>query len=119
MRIRTTPVRRPTASARAATALRAGTLGLTFSACVFTTGVANAATTATDADTMSFGVLGPVGLGAVALGIVGMALGVVRQRRKAAQEAALEAEQAPVAPVAPMSAEEMTRPLTPYRRNTL
>jgi hypothetical protein len=30
----------------------------------------------------SFGVLGPVGLVAVALGIVGMTLGVLRQRRK-------------------------------------
>ncbi|HWD06627.1 MAG TPA: hypothetical protein VG674_29725 [Amycolatopsis sp.] len=30
-----------------------------------------------------FGMLGPVGLVAVALGIVGMALGVLRQRRKA------------------------------------
>lgn len=32
---------------------------------------------------MAFGLLGPVGLIAVALGIVGMAFGVFRQRRKA------------------------------------
>ncbi|WET80419.1 hypothetical protein P3102_03980 [Amycolatopsis sp. QT-25] len=32
---------------------------------------------------MAFGLLGPVGLVAVALGIVGMAFGVFRQRRKA------------------------------------
>ncbi|WP_431605666.1 hypothetical protein [Amycolatopsis melonis] len=41
-------------------------------------------TTTAQADTNaeSFGVLGPVGLVAVALGIVGMTLGVLRQRRK-------------------------------------
>ncbi|WP_410650283.1 hypothetical protein [Amycolatopsis sp. cmx-4-54] len=32
---------------------------------------------------MAFGLLGPVGLIAVALGVVGMAFGVFRQRRKA------------------------------------
>ncbi|NBH08924.1 hypothetical protein GTY80_37500 [Amycolatopsis sp. SID8362] len=41
-------------------------------------------TTTAQAETTaeSFGVLGPVGLVAVALGIVGMTLGVLRQRRK-------------------------------------
>lgn len=40
---------------------------------------------ATEVETMSFGVLGPVGLAAVILGVVGMVLGVLRQRRKAQQ----------------------------------
>ncbi len=62
---------------------------------VVTAGVASAQTTTVQAETSdSFGVLGPVGLAAVALGIVGMTLGVLRQRRKVrAAEAA-----APVAP---------------------
>lgn len=34
------------------------------------------------ADTMPFGLFGPVGLIAIALGIVGMVAGAVRQRRK-------------------------------------
>jgi hypothetical protein len=40
---------------------------------------------------VTFGLLGPVGLAAVALGIVGMAAGVLRQRRKA-RTAAVTAE---------------------------
>jgi len=52
----------------------------------------------TNAET--FGVLGPVGLVAVALGIVGMTLGVLRQRRKTRAAAAL-AEAAPVVPDLP------------------
>lgn len=75
------------------------------------TGVANAAETQlSSTDGTSFGLLGPVGLAAVVLGIVGMALGVVRQRRKAAE---VPAEPAPqVAEVAP-------QPVTPYRRPTV
>ncbi|MBE8521640.1 hypothetical protein ILP97_29825 [Amycolatopsis sp. H6(2020)] len=49
-------------------------------------GSAFAAVTTTaqaDSNVEAFGVLGPVGLVAVALGIVGMTLGVLRQRRKA------------------------------------
>ncbi|WP_410656917.1 hypothetical protein [Amycolatopsis sp. lyj-112] len=45
-------------------------------------GPASAADT-TSRSEMAFGLLGPVGLIAVALGIVGMAFGVFRQRRKA------------------------------------
>ncbi|GAB3708548.1 hypothetical protein GCM10027598_13060 [Amycolatopsis oliviviridis] len=45
---------------------------------------------------MAFGLLGPVGLIAVALGIVGMAFGVFRQRRKA--RAAAAPAPAPAAP---------------------
>ncbi|WP_206787896.1 hypothetical protein [Amycolatopsis sp. MtRt-6] len=51
----------------------------------------------------SFGVLGPVGLVAVALGIVGMTLGVLRQRRKTRAAAAL-AEATPVVPDGPVTA---------------
>ncbi|MFC3450090.1 hypothetical protein [Amycolatopsis speibonae] len=50
---------------------------------------------------MAFGLLGPVGLIAVALGIVGMAFGVFRQRRKARAAAAAHAPAAPVQPAAP------------------
>ena len=74
-------------------------------------GVATAADNGTaqtaEAETPSFGLLGPVGLAAVALGVVGMALGVLRQRRKAQAEKPVET-----------LAEPTTRPtLTPYRRS--
>jgi hypothetical protein len=78
------------------------------------TGVASAAETpaTTEAGTMSFGLLGPVGLAAVILGVLGMALGVIRQRRKASAQQQAE-------PVIDAS-DEPTRPaLTPYRRPTL
>ncbi|MGW4064184.1 hypothetical protein ACWEGE_38245 [Amycolatopsis sp. NPDC004747] len=57
-----------------------------------------AVTTTAQADTSveAFGVLGPVGLVAVALGIVGMTLGVLRQRRKTRL-----AEAAPAVPEVP------------------
>lgn len=89
--------------------LRAG-LVLAVFATATTTGVA-AASPATQAEPtgVSFGLLGPVGLAAVLLGIIGMALGIVRQRRKAQAEA--------VVPVVVETSEEPTRPaLTPYRR---
>ncbi|WP_435869787.1 hypothetical protein [Amycolatopsis methanolica] len=89
--------------------LRAG-LVLAVSATATTTGVA-AASPATHAEPtgVSFGLLGPVGLAAVLLGIIGMALGIVRQRRKSQAEA--------VVPVVVETPEEPTRPaLTPYRR---
>ncbi|MFD4192792.1 MULTISPECIES: hypothetical protein [Amycolatopsis] len=89
--------------------LRAG-LVLAVLATATTTGVA-AASPATQAEPtgVSFGLLGPVGLAAVLLGIIGMALGIVRQRRKAQAEA--------VVPVVVETPEEPTRPaLTPYRR---
>ncbi|WP_181771780.1 hypothetical protein [Amycolatopsis pittospori] len=59
-------------------------------------GPASAAET-TSRSEMAFGLLGPVGLIAVALGIVGMAFGVFRQRRKA--RAAAAATAAPTIPV--------------------
>ncbi|UQS22500.1 hypothetical protein L1857_06520 [Amycolatopsis thermalba] len=89
--------------------LRAG-LVLAVLATATTTGVASAAP-ASQAEPagVSFGLLGPVGLAAVLLGIIGMALGIVRQRRKAQAEA--------VVPVIVETCEEPTRPaLTPYRR---
>ncbi|NKQ57955.1 hypothetical protein HFP15_34350 [Amycolatopsis sp. K13G38] len=72
------------------------------------TGVAGATETVNaDTDT-SFGLLGPVGLVAVVLGVLGMALGALRHRRKAQA-----VEPQPAEP----SAEETTRPsLTPYRQ---
>ncbi|WP_328606335.1 hypothetical protein OG943_41430 [Amycolatopsis sp. NBC_00345] len=69
-------------------------------------GVARAETTSA-----GFGMLGPVGLVAVALGIVGMMLGVLRQRRKARAAAA----PAPVAEPR-VDSEDPTRPLTPLRQ---
>ncbi|HVW42294.1 MAG TPA: hypothetical protein VHC18_13175 [Amycolatopsis sp.] len=70
------------------------------------TGVADAAETADATTESSFGLLGPVGLVAVVLGIIGMTLGVLRQRRKAQM----------VEPPA-VEPEETTRPiLTPYRQ---
>ncbi|KZB82183.1 hypothetical protein [Amycolatopsis regifaucium] len=51
---------------------------------------------ATSRSEMAFGLLGPVGLIAVALGIVGMAFGVLRQRRKVRAAAVI-----PVVPVQP------------------
>jgi hypothetical protein len=53
------------------------------------------------ATTVTFGLLGPVGLAAVGLGIVGMAVGVLRQRHKA-RTAAVAAEPADTG-VAPMA----------------
>lgn len=54
-------------------------------------GAANAQGAAVvESNSVAFGLLGPVGLIAVALGIVGMMLGVLRQRRKT--RAAAQAE---------------------------
>jgi hypothetical protein len=47
-----------------------------------TTTTTTTTTAQADSNVEAFGVLGPVGLVAVALGIVGMTLGVLRQRRK-------------------------------------
>ncbi|HVV14171.1 hypothetical protein [Amycolatopsis sp.] len=82
------------------------------------TGVASASDGTTTEASTSFGLLGPVGLAAVVLGVVGMALGVMRQRRKAQaeQDAAIVAEAAEVTEIVEI-AEGNTRPaLTPYRR---
>jgi hypothetical protein len=65
------------------------------------TGVASAADNTSqasqvDAEISSFGLLGPVGLAAVALGVIGMALGVLRQRRKNQAAAQEQPKPAPV-----------------------
>lgn len=74
-----------------------------------TAGAAESGSAPVEADLTAFGLLGPVGLAAVVLGIIGMALGVVRQRRKS-QAAAQLAEP----PVVAADGDEPT--LTPYRR---
>ncbi|MDT7803790.1 MAG: hypothetical protein QOI78_7223 [Actinomycetota bacterium] len=66
--------------------------------------LADVTTAQADTNTDSFGVLGPVGLVAVALGIVGMTLGVLRQRRKTRSTAEV-VEAVPVVP-------EVTGPVT-------
>ena len=68
------------------------------------TALADVTTAQADTNTDSFGVLGPVGLVAVALGIVGMTLGVLRQRRKTRSTAEV-VEAVPVVP-------EVTGPVT-------
>lgn len=75
-------------------------------------GVASAAeeTSQTEAEISSFGLLGPVGLAAVALGVIGMALGVLRQRRRAQAEAQKQVEPATVPVEDPALA-------PPYRRS--
>ena len=80
-------------------AMAAGTTATAFA----DQGVARAETAA------GFGMLGPVGLVAVGFGILGMAFGVVRQRRKAR---AKEVEAA-----APIATDEPTRPLEPVRQS--
>ncbi|MBB2501346.1 hypothetical protein H5411_19690 [Amycolatopsis echigonensis] len=65
-------------------------------------GVVQAETTST-----GFGMLGPVGLVAVGFGVIGMALGVVRQRRKA------RAKEIEAVAAAGALDEEPTRPLEP------
>jgi hypothetical protein len=76
-------VRSATRAVRVATALTVVPVGLL----VVGTGTASAAGTDTtvraDSTTITFGALGPVGVIAIALGIVGMAAGVFRQRRRA------------------------------------
>ena len=75
-------------------------------ALVMTGGVASADVSNTQGETAveSFGVLGPVGLVAVALGIVGMTLGVLRQRRKTRAAALATEPAAPVAEPGPVTA---------------
>lgn len=64
-----------------------------------------------DSATIAFGLLGPVGFGAVALGIVGMTAGVVRQRRKARTTTVPPESRVPdlTAMVDPVLSEEPTR----------
>ncbi|WP_245901194.1 hypothetical protein [Prauserella shujinwangii] len=73
-----------------ARALRAAAaLGLVPVALLLGAGAAHAEQSVqAEPNAMTFGLLGPVGLAAVVLGVVGMAAGVVRQRRKTREEAA-------------------------------
>jgi hypothetical protein len=77
-------------------------------------GAAESGSAPVEADLTTFGLLGPVGLAAVALGIIGMALGVLRQRRKS--QAATEAPNQPAEPPA-VAADSDEPTLTPYRRS--
>ncbi|MFD2421547.1 hypothetical protein [Amycolatopsis pigmentata] len=79
-----------------------------------TAGAADSGSVPVEADLTAFGLLGPVGLAAVALGLIGMALGVVRQRRKS-QAAAAEANRPVEPPAVVADSDEPT--LTPYRRS--
>ncbi|WP_240691396.1 MULTISPECIES: hypothetical protein [Amycolatopsis] len=106
-----TPVRRAVRGSRSLVV--AGGRVLAVLATVLVAAVGTGATAFADdsvvrAETTSagFGMLGPVGLVAVGFGVIGMALGVVRQRRKARAKA-LEAVAAAGA------LDEETRPLEP------
>lgn len=57
-------------------------------------GAGTASAAQAEPNAMTFGLLGPVGLVAVALGVLGMAAGVVRQRRKARAQVVTMAEPA-------------------------
>ncbi|WP_235078925.1 hypothetical protein [Amycolatopsis orientalis] len=108
-----TPVREGFAAGRRSLAVAGGRV-LAVLATILVAAAGTSATAFADdqvvrAETTStgFGMLGPVGLVAVGFGIIGMALGVVRQRRKARAKA-IEA----VAPAGTLE-EEPTRPLEP------
>lgn len=80
------------------------------------TAFADVTTAQADANAESFGVLGPVGLVAVALGIVGMTLGVLRQRRKTRVAEAAPAVPEPPGPVTAMAEAVLGEPdATPTR----
>lgn len=105
----------PAARAAAVTALPVALL-------VAVGGSASAADTTSRAEStnMAFGLLGPVGLIAVALGIVGMAFGVLRQRRKARAATVIPAPAPAATPDVPAMAEAvlaeedaLTRPQRP------
>lgn len=53
------------------------------------TGAGTASAMQVEPNAMTFGLLGPVGLIAVVLGVLGMAAGVIRQRRKTRMQAAV------------------------------
>ncbi|MEY7971274.1 hypothetical protein AB8O38_04655 [Saccharomonospora xinjiangensis] len=88
------PVRNPdsTSSRSSVRALRGSAFVAVLAATVLLAGQGTAAAVQAEPNAMTFGLLGPVGLVAVALGVVGMAAGALRQRRKnrlaAAEEAA-------------------------------
>jgi hypothetical protein len=76
--------------------------------------------TRAEPDNVTFGLLGPVGLAAVALGVVGMTAGVIRQRRRA-QAVEETTETAQAAEATSTEAAEATRPVptpSPVPRHT-
>ncbi|MFI6027913.1 hypothetical protein [Amycolatopsis magusensis] len=84
---------------RSVTRLAAVTVTLVAGLLFGALGMANAAAARPEPEAMTFGVLGPVGLVAVVFGVLGMAAGVLRQRKKA-RAAAEQAEAAPAEPPA-------------------
>lgn len=89
---------------------------------VFSPGMASAASSP-GSSTETFGLLGPVGIVAVSLGVLGMAAGVLRRRKRVAAEAALAAnsvgpsELAPPAAGLPVLAASTVEPPLPRRGN--
>ncbi|QWF79461.1 hypothetical protein [Amycolatopsis sp. CA-230715] len=85
MRNRVRPLRRANAQAK-----RGAVVVLVMVIAVVTgAGAASAETLAQgEPGAFTFGILGPVGLVAVGIGVLGMAAGVIRQRKKAAAKAA-------------------------------
>nr|WP_307832224.1 hypothetical protein [Prauserella cavernicola] len=59
-------------------------------------GAGSAAAAQAEPNAMTFGLLGPVGLIAVVLGVLGMTAGVLRQRRRTRAESILAVEPAPI-----------------------
>lgn len=65
-----------------ASALRRAAVLTTVSACLLVAGGGSAGAVQAEPNALTFGLLGPVGFVAVAVGVLGMAAGVIRQRRK-------------------------------------
>lgn len=89
MRNRVRPLSRSSARAKRGAVV----VLMTVAAVVAGAGAASADTLAQgEPDVLTFGILGPVGLVAVVIGVLGMTAGVIRQRKKVAAEAAKAAE---------------------------
>ncbi|MEU3275455.1 hypothetical protein ABZ639_31780 [Saccharomonospora sp. NPDC006951] len=69
-------------------ARRATAVLVAMSASLFTLGTGTASAAQAEPNAMTFGLLGPVGLVAIVLGVIGMTAGVVRQRMKKARAVA-------------------------------
>lgn len=94
---------RPLARVLRGGAVLVATQALTAFLLVVGSGTASAAQAEPNA--MTFGLLGPVGLVAVAIGVLGMAAGIVRQRRRMRAEAVAAVEPAAEMPVYSRSGE--------------
>ncbi|MEU6646244.1 hypothetical protein ABZ863_27375 [Saccharomonospora sp. NPDC046836] len=75
--------------------LRGAAVLLGVPAALLVAGAGSAFAAQAEPNAMTFGLLGPVGLIAVVLGVLGMTAGVVRQRRKARAKAVVPADAAP------------------------